>query len=179
MRVWPPLGGPYHRNSDRHGRFPLLMRRTALAAIAAVTALAAAPAAHAKDTFTIDGAGYGHGVGMSQFGALGFAQHGASYRDILGHYYAGTSLGQAPGDQVVRVLLRAPKTASFTGATRAGNRKLQPGKAYRVTANLDGTLERRSPHTHKLASFPAPLKVTGAQPITLRGTATNGLRDGR
>src|SRR4051812_32779897 len=155
------------------------MRRLFLAALAVCAALTSAPAALAKDTFTIDGAGYGHGVGMSQFGALGFAQHGASYRDILGHYYAGTSLGQAPGDQVVRVLLRAPKTASFTGATRAGNRKLQPGKAYRVTANLDGTLELRSSHNHKLASFPAPLQVTGAEPITLRGTATNGLRDGR
>jgi len=155
------------------------MRRTALAAIAAVTALAAAPAAHAKSTFTIDGAGYGHGVGMSQFGALGYAQHGASYRDILGHYYSGTDLGQAPGDSVVRVLLRAPKSASFTGATRAGSRTLHPDKVYRVTANLDGTLELRSAHSHKLASFPAPLQVTGGQPLTLRGTASNGLRDGR
>jgi stage II sporulation protein D len=155
------------------------MRRLFLAALAVCAALTSAPAALASDTFTIDGAGFGHGVGMSQFGALGFAQHGASYGDILRHYYAGTSLGQAPADQIVRVLLRAPKTAAFTGATHAGNRKLQPGRSYRVTANLDGTLELRSSHNHKLASFPAPLQVTGAQPITLRGTATNGLRDGR
>src|SRR4051812_15637115 len=155
------------------------MRRPTLAAFVVLAALAATPAAHAKTTFTIDGAGYGHGVGMSQFGALGFAQHGASYRDILRHYYSGTSLGQAAGDQIVRVLLRAPKTASFTGATKAGNRPLQPGKVYRVTANLDGTVELRSAHNHKLASLPAPLQVTGEQPVTLRGAATNGLRDGR
>src|SRR5215210_1039798 len=37
--------------------------------------LAAAPAS-AASRFTIRGAGFGHGVGMSQYGALGFAQHG-------------------------------------------------------------------------------------------------------
>src|SRR3954447_25293533 len=155
------------------------MRRTALAAFAAAAALVVAAPAHAASTFTIKGAGYGHGVGMSQFGALGFARHGASYRDILGHYYAGTSLGQAPGTSIVRVLLRSPKTASFTGATKAGNRPLQPDKVYRVTAALNDTVVLRSAHDHKLASFPAPLQVTGEQPITLRGEAANGLRDGR
>ncbi len=38
------------------------------------------------------GRGYGHGVGMSQWGALGLAQKGQSYEQILGHYYRGTEL---------------------------------------------------------------------------------------
>src|SRR5437763_10864099 len=115
------------------------MRRTALAAFAIGPALLAAAPAHGASNFTIRGAGYGHGVGMSQFGALGYAQHGASYRDILGHYYTGTSLGQAP-DSIVRVLLRTARTVSFTGATRAGARALQPGKVYRVPGELNGTM---------------------------------------
>ena len=41
----------------------------------------------------IKGAGYGHGVGMSQEGALGYAEHGYSYQAILAHYYTGTALG--------------------------------------------------------------------------------------
>ena len=110
------------------------MRRTALAAFAAAAAVTAAAPAHAASTFTIKGAGYGHGVGMSQFGALGYAQHGAGYRDILSHYYAGTSLGQAPDGAIVRVLLRSPRVASFTGATKAGDRPLQPDKVYRNSA---------------------------------------------
>src|SRR3989442_10547663 len=154
------------------------MRRTALAAYATAAALTAAAPAHAASTFTIKGAGYGHGVGMSQFGALGYAQHGAGYRDILSHYYTGTSLSQAPDGVIVRVLLRSPRVASFTGATKAGNRPLRPDKVYRVTAELDGSLELRSAHDHKLAKFPAPLQVTSEQPITLRGPAANGLRDG-
>jgi SpoIID/LytB domain protein len=38
------------------------------------------------------GAGFGHGVGMCQTGAIGMAESGKSYRDILRHYYPGTVL---------------------------------------------------------------------------------------
>lgn len=56
-------------------------------------------------TLVIDGAGDGHGVGMSQDGALGYAEHGWSYQAILGHYYTGTALGQAPANTIVKVLV--------------------------------------------------------------------------
>ena len=36
--------------------------------------------------------GYGHGVGMSQYGALGMAKEGYSYKDILSHYYQNTTI---------------------------------------------------------------------------------------
>jgi len=38
------------------------------------------------------GHGWGHGVGMSQYGAYGYAQHGWTYQQILAHYYPGTTL---------------------------------------------------------------------------------------
>lgn len=38
------------------------------------------------------GGGWGHGVGMSQTGAVGMAERGRSYQEILGHYYAGIDL---------------------------------------------------------------------------------------
>jgi stage II sporulation protein D len=41
------------------------------------------------------GAGYGHGVGMCQFGAVGRARAGQSYRQILATYYHDTSLERA------------------------------------------------------------------------------------
>jgi len=56
-------------------------------------------------TLVIAGAGDGHGVGMSQDGALGYAQHGSSYQAILAHYYTGTAIGQAPAGTNVRVLI--------------------------------------------------------------------------
>ncbi|MGH2773977.1 MAG: SpoIID/LytB domain-containing protein [Actinomycetota bacterium] len=42
----------------------------------------------------VHGRGWGHGVGMSQWGAHGLALQGASYPEILGHYYTGVSLGR-------------------------------------------------------------------------------------
>ncbi|NJL49640.1 MAG: SpoIID/LytB domain-containing protein [Leptolyngbyaceae cyanobacterium SM2_5_2] len=46
------------------------------------------------DTIRVDGRGYGHGLGMSQWGARGLALQGYAYPQILAHYYQGTVLGQ-------------------------------------------------------------------------------------
>jgi stage II sporulation protein D len=40
-----------------------------------------------------EGRGWGHGVGLSQFGARGMAERGYTYRQILQHYFPGTTLG--------------------------------------------------------------------------------------
>jgi SpoIID/LytB domain protein len=44
------------------------------------------------NTFVLSGAGFGHGVGMCQLGAIGMAEAGKSHTQILGHYYRGTHL---------------------------------------------------------------------------------------
>lgn len=46
----------------------------------------------AEDTITFHVTGYGHGVGMSQYGANTMAKEGSSYQEILAHYYPGTEL---------------------------------------------------------------------------------------
>ena len=51
---------------------------------------------YASDTFTIETKGYGHGVGMSQYGADFFARQGQTYEEILAHYYPGTTLSAIP-----------------------------------------------------------------------------------
>src|SRR3954451_7443140 len=152
------------------------MRRTALAAL---LVLALPASAHAASTFTVRGAGFGHGVGMSQYGALGYAQHGAGYADILSHYYTGTTLGQAPANEIVRVLLQSPRTARFTGATKAGTRRLVSTRTYRATSTLDRQIVLRSPTGRKLATFAPPLVITGPGPLKLMGSATNGVTDGQ
>ena len=52
---------------------------------------------------TFHGRGYGHGVGLSQYGARGRAVDGATAAEILAHYYRGTSLGSVSLDTAVRV----------------------------------------------------------------------------
>jgi len=44
--------------------------------------------------FVIEGGGFGHGIGMSQYGAYGMARQGRSYREILAHYYQGSTLAR-------------------------------------------------------------------------------------
>ena len=69
-----------------------------------------APAAVTATTFFASGRGWGHGVGMSQYGALGFANEGWTYDQILGHFYAGAELGPAPVARV-RVLVAESQPA--------------------------------------------------------------------
>src|SRR5207248_502352 len=82
----------------RHGRCS-----PALAVLAAC--VLGLPGSARAAELLVRGAGFGHGVGMSQEGALGYAEHGWSYDAILGHYYTGTSIGQAPAGARVRVLI--------------------------------------------------------------------------
>ena len=44
------------------------------------------------DTYIFDGKGFGHGLGMSQYGAKGMAEAGNNYQDILEHYYQGAKV---------------------------------------------------------------------------------------
>src|SRR3954447_25455380 len=73
--------------------------------MAALPLLVAAPAP-AATKIVVAGRGWGHGVGMSQWGAYGYARHGWSWQRILGHYYPGTQVSPAPLSRV-RVLLAA------------------------------------------------------------------------
>ncbi|HEY1689189.1 MAG TPA: SpoIID/LytB domain-containing protein [Solirubrobacteraceae bacterium] len=73
-------------------------------AASAAKAKAKQPASSGK-TLVIEGAGDGHGVGMSQWGALGYAEHGWSANAILAHYYAGTAIGHVSKQHIVKVLV--------------------------------------------------------------------------
>lgn len=50
------------------------------------------PKATGDGSFTFSGAGFGHNVGMSQYGAKGMAEAGKSYRDIILHYFTGVEI---------------------------------------------------------------------------------------
>jgi stage II sporulation protein D len=52
---------------------------------------------------TFRGAGWGHGVGMCQLGAIGRAEAGHRYRDILAHYYNGSELVRLYGEPAAAV----------------------------------------------------------------------------
>src|SRR6476661_2196445 len=82
-------------------------------------ALACAPSAHAASRLVIRGAGFGHGIGMSQYGAYGLALQGVGYQAILSRYYTGTQLAQLSNDPEVRVLLQSGSASTRSRARRA------------------------------------------------------------
>jgi len=143
-----------------------------------LAAAGTADAALGASRLVIRGAGFGHGVGMSQYGAYGFAKRGKDHRFILAYYYRGTKLSTLASDPTVRVLLRTGET-SFSGATRAAGRRLSAGRTYRAAPTGLGRVALRSAKGRTLATFASPMRVTGPGPIRVNGTAQNGITNGR
>ncbi len=155
------------------------MQRTTTSFLALLAAFGGAgDVASGAARFVIRGAGFGHGVGMSQYGAFGYAQHGKDYRFILSHYYTGTKISPLGSNPMVRVLLQSHR-ASFTGAWSASGRKLSPAKTYSAGPTGIGRVALRSASGRTLATFDSPLRVTGPGPLRLNGAAQNGVSSGR
>jgi stage II sporulation protein D len=160
----------------------------ALLAALGLSAPAAQPAAQpSPPAFFVAGHGWGHGVGLAQYGAYGYALHGWSYDDIVAHYYPGTTLGQVPLRRVRVLLVPGSKRVvvssrtAFTVRDAAGKTyklpagKLQLGPALKLkpSAPADAKPLRAplvfSPGTTSLAvggrSYRGSLRVTGGKSV--------------
>ena len=167
------------------------MRRTLLALITsgligAALALTASPGAAVRapapalapvtaTTFLVSGRGWGHGVGMSQYGALGFANEGWTHEQILGHFYAGATLGPAPVAQV-RVLLAEAKPALTVSSPVPFRVRDVFGKTHALAA---GSLQLDSKLEVLLNGVPTPLAgplvfLPGRAPLELGRLAYRG-----
>ena len=102
----------------------------AVAAVACAALGAAALASSAAAAkWVIHGRGFGHGVGMSQYGAYGYAKHGRDYKSILKHYYRHTRIGSADGS--IKVLLASGRRSiGFANAHKACGKQLHRGRGY-------------------------------------------------
>jgi stage II sporulation protein D len=129
------------------------LRRAILGASVALTV--AAPTSTLA-SWEVKGHGFGHGVGMSQYGAYGYAKHGAGYREILEHYYSGTRVSGGVGGGGgsggvgankaagrVRVLLGSGgQRVRFTGASQACGKKLESRDRYEFVLSGGGVALR-------------------------------------
>ncbi len=122
----------------------------------------------------IRGHGFGHGVGMSQYGAYGYATHGFGYRAILAHYYTGTTIGTIDGPRVVRVLVGIdPGDVGFSGATGACGRALDSGATYAAHL-VGGTVRLRGGGGRSLADCGQRLRAAGPGTIRIDGRSYRG-----
>lgn len=128
--------------------------------------------AQAGVSWVVHGRGFGHWVGMSAYGAYGFAKAGKSYRFILGHYYRGTTIGTLDKPRVVRVLLDIePGDVEFSGATSACGKALDPARNYEAH-RVGKTVKLRSSGGKPLASCGRKLRAAGRGKIAIAGHGT-------
>ncbi|MDP3967680.1 MAG: SpoIID/LytB domain-containing protein [Nocardioides sp.] len=122
--------------------FRLLTRTAgtvAAATLALIVPLAAVPAAADEtgstlpSSFVLSGSGWGHGVGLSQYGAQAMAQEGRTEEQILEHYYRGTQVGTNRRGRTFDVNVRY-QPSTFTASLRA----LRPDAVLEVCAMRGG-----------------------------------------
>ena len=135
------------------------------------------PARLVQPTFVVRGHGWGHGIGLSQWGAYGFARSGATYGRILGHYYPGTTLGPAP-IRKVRVLL-ATGAAQVTLSSKDDLRvRDATGITYDLAAGrhtLKRDLKLLVDTAEKPQALAGPLLFTaGVEPLALADRTYRG-----
>jgi stage II sporulation protein D len=148
-----------------------------------------------KAVITIDGRGYGHGHGLSQYGAEGAARQGLSAREIVHFYYPHTHVGDASGQ--VKVLITADTDDNTTVVTRSGLKVHDLGDGSKTSLPTSGKignatrwrLSSRSSGMTKLSYLtdawhvwkkldgdgefraPGPIQlVVGSQNVTYRGS---------
>ena len=157
------------------------------ATILAALGLTTGPPQHAAQTNAprsrplpivfVTGHGWGHGVGLAQYGADGYAQHGWSYDRIVEHYYPGTTLDQAQR-RSVRVLLQAgsrrvvvSSDVQFSVRDGAGTRHRLAAGSYTVGPDLKVKLAGAK----RARALPGPLFfLPGANPLSLGRRAYRG-----
>src|SRR5881396_179870 len=132
------------------------MGRGILGVVALVLALPAT--ASAGSLFVIDGRGWGHGVGLGQWGAEGCARHGWSAERILAHYYPGTSITVARPVTVRVLLAEGLPRVRITSAKPFLVRDAR-GRSEHMKVGFVVTPRRGLP-----ISF-----VPGAEPLTMNG----------
>jgi stage II sporulation protein D len=81
-------------------------------------------------SFYVTGAGFGHGWGMSQYGAYGAARKGLTWKQILAFYYPKTVRTALPNTGTIRVWVTADSDGSLTFKGAAGARVSEGSKSY-------------------------------------------------
>jgi stage II sporulation protein D len=138
-------------------------------ACAALVALAL-PAGASGANWVIKGRGFGHGVGMSQYGAYGYAQHGRGYREIVGHYYKHTKIGDA-GRQKIGSARLGHRLGEIQQGEQACGKPLRSDHGYRPSSPAQAVILRGS-HGRRLAGCGPSATATGAGAIRVGGKGT-------
>lgn len=145
---------------------------TALLALLVLVLILPATSARGAVSWVVRGHGFGHGIGMSQYGAYGYAEHGKDERFILSHYFTGTTIGQLTEPRIVRVLLDISNgDVGFSLAGSACGKTLDPARDYEAH-RAGGTVRLRTSGGKPLANCGPKLRAAGTGRIEIAGEGT-------
>lgn len=120
----------------------------------------ATPARAATGTVTFTGGGWGHSVGMSQYGAEGMARSGFTYDQILRHYYTGVEVTAVAGIPDLRVGIAQNAASGIVSAT-GGSIAVQRTDGTPVATAATGNFVTVSP----LDATTCTVTITGQAPL--------------
>jgi stage II sporulation protein D len=153
------------------------MRRL-LPALVAVLALVVVSSAPATSLFVVTGRGWGHAVGLSQWGAYGLARQGQTHAQIIAHYYRGTTIDTRPPSTRVNVLLADGRTSlavgsasSFTVSAGSKTRTHAAGYPVAVTKTSTGRIKVEG----IAGSFASPATFSSSSPLRLNSIRYRGV----
>ncbi|MDX6252127.1 MAG: stage sporulation protein [Kribbellaceae bacterium] len=112
----------------------------------------------AQATTTISGRGFGHGRGMSQYGAQGAAIAGKNLKQILDFYYPSTAVGKATGNLRIRLTADSTDGVRVVAANNLRLRDLKAGKAYtlpKASTRNQWSIDPYGEHGTRVSSFDA------------------------
>ncbi len=148
-----------------------------LAALGLTGTTPAGHAAQSSPAFFAAGHGWGHGIGLAQYGAYGYALHGWTYDQIVAHYYPGTTFGEAPLKRVRVLLVAGSKHVAVSSPSPFSVRDAS-GKSHQLPAGrqeLGPGLKLKLAAAGEAKALPGPLVfVPGADPLSLGGRAYRG-----
>src|SRR3954453_10261991 len=140
------MSSPTRTSTSVRGRTGRLLGTAVALSLLSAGTLLAPPVARAdsavastSSSFIVRGSGFGHGHGMSQYGAYGAARKGLTWKQILAFYYPKTDLTPMPTGTRIKVWLtadhdddlRVKPAAGLTVSDTSGHRYVLPtGSAY-------------------------------------------------
>ena len=162
----------------------MLRRTTAIALAIALCGVAASFAVGAASTdaagvsVVLDGHGNGHGFGLSQWGAYGYAvNRGYTSAQILDRYYGGTTSGSVPADTRVRVRLQDHDGQQTAVSVESGSLVVSgvtppSGVSWRSVLVRYGTVWARADLVRCHGAVAAPVPAAGAALVAAAVTSS-------
>ncbi len=138
-----------------------MKKRAVVAVVIACTAISATAEAREFDPTagadtTISGRGFGHGRGMSQYGAQGAAIAGKSAKQILDFYYPGTTVGKATGRIRVRISADTTDGIRVAAVNNLRIRSLATDRLYtlpKASTRDQWSIDPHGEHGSKVSSY--------------------------